>query len=420
MIKDTLKQIKTYLHMPSYDNIYAYLVILLSFSIPLSWKFSKIVLMLIMLIFLLQGKYKKYLLEIKQIPLLLAICIFASYELLTFFWTSESFSNYSNYMRNYLLWFSIPIIALSVKAKYIRSIISAFLFAMVISEIVAYGMYFELWTVKGNGPEYPSPFMHHAIYGLFLAFSSIILLNRILSKDYSWTQKIFMSIFFITLSGNLFISLGRMGQIIYIISIVIMGIMHFKMTFKTLFSFSTLIVFILSLAYNFSPTFQTRIHEAEQDIERISKNDLYTSWGIRVAYIMLGTEIIKDNAIIGVGIGDARLSAKKYLNTEKFNFSEQLKDFLSVYHFHNLYLTVIVQSGIIGIVLFMIMFYLYFCLVVDDDEIRKLSVIFPLMYLIGSIAEPFFLVAQSNTIFILFSSIFIIASKEYYLKRNSN
>jgi O-antigen ligase len=368
--------------------------------------------MLVMFIWLIERDYKKYFLKIIQTPLLLAVILFASFELLTFLWTYESYYESENYLRNYALWFSIPILVLNVKKEYIGIIITAFLLGMLISEITAYGMYFELWTVKGRGADYPSPYMHHTIYALFLAFSSMILLNRVLSKNYQLKEKFFMSIFFITLSGNLFISLGRMGQIAYITSILVMGIMHFKMNFKTLFIFLTLITFILSLAYNFSPMFQKRIAQGVEDIEKISNNNLNSSWGTRVAFIILGTDIIKDNVLYGVGIGDCSIEAKRYLDKGEYNFSENLNTFLAKRHFHNQYLMLFVQSGLIGFLLFLLMFYRYFNLAIKDNELKKLSIIFPIIFLIGCISEPFFLVAQSHSLYILFTTIFLVSAKE--------
>jgi len=94
-------------------------------------------------------------------------------------------------------WYYIPIIliATTLKKEYIPKTISAFLLGMMISEILSYGIFFELWTWKHGNPSDPTPFMNHLQYSMFLTFTSLLLLNRVFFEtQIKW--KIFYFLYF--------------------------------------------------------------------------------------------------------------------------------------------------------------------------------------------------------------------------------
>ncbi len=393
-----------------FGKIYLYLSFLLAFSAPFSWKISRVLLILIILVWFIEADYKKLFQGIRQSKFLTFLTFFVSFQLISMFWTETSYAVSHSYFNNYLLWFAVPVLSVSLKREDLSRVITVFLSAMFISEIIAYGMYFELWRVRGHGPEYPSPFMHHGAYSIFMAFTALLLLNRIYSPLYSNKEKIVMGIFFLTISGNLFISLGRIGQIAYAVAILSAGIMHFRLRVKTLLLSTLLIAALFTAAYQMSPMFQHRIEIAKNDIEKIMNGNFSSSWGIRTAYIILGVEIIKDHPIIGVGIGDIRAVTQHYIDNDRVRFSAWVEQFLPKHQFHNQYLMVMVQSGLIGMLLFLAMFYTLFRLPIVDKETKQTSILFGIIFMVAFISNPFLLVNETRTLFILFTSIFAAAS----------
>lgn len=87
----------------------------------------------------------------------------------------------SKFIRLYGYWIVIIIIATSLKKEYISAVITSFT-RMFVSEIIAYGVFFELWEFGKATKENPSPFMMHIDYSIFLAFTLMLLFNRIISK----------------------------------------------------------------------------------------------------------------------------------------------------------------------------------------------------------------------------------------------
>ena len=404
MLKQLYKQIR-------FQNIYYILASLLAFFAPLSWKISRFMLFTIIGTKFLQFDLKKSISQIKESKALMVLLLFVSYQFITLLWTATSYEDSHIFTRTYILWLAIPILALSLTQKYIKHIITVFLLGMGVSEIISYGMYFGFWTIHGHGSEDPSPFMHHTSYSIFMAFTATLLLNRLFSHTYTIREKMIMGIFFLTVSGNLFISQGRIGQLALIISIILTTILHFRFTLKTVVS-SLLIVFsIFFMAYKTSPMFQQRIHMASEDIEKIKQGNLYSSWGIRISFIIVGLDIMQDHPFFGIGLEDTQAIKTLYLKRNAHHFSEDIINYMHyAYHFHNQYLMTTLQGGIVGLCLFLLMFYYLFKLPIQDKELKHLSILFLTIFLVGFISDPFMMYESTRALFIIFISVFIATS----------
>lgn len=388
---------------------YLALTLLLAFSTPLSWKFSKVVIITIFIVWLLEADYKRYFDRLKESAFMLMLFAFVLFQFSTLLWTQD-LSLAVTSLRYYTFWLIIAILAVALKKEQVPTIITAFLAGMLVSEVVAYGMFFEFWTYNGHGADYPSPFMHHIAYSIFMAFTAIILLNRIYASHYSLKEKLLMGLFFITVTGNLFISQGRAGQLAFAVAILMTGFLHFRLRIKTLFLSFSLMGVLFFAAYSISPMFEQRVSMAGQDIDQVLKGDLDSSWGSRVAWIILGNEIIKDNPLLGIGMGDYEDVAQNYIDDGRVKFPAGLEFQLAKHHFHNQYVMIAVQSGLIGLFLFLLLYYYYLRLPIKEKENKQLSILFITIYLIGFTAEPLLLVKMSGILFILFTAMFGVLS----------
>lgn len=403
--------LKTLISKINYAEIYYILTLLLAFLAPLSWKMSRFLIILIILSKLLQFDYNKFFKHIKLSKALMVLLVFLSYQFITLFWTQSTYQEAHDFIRGYLLWLAIPVLASTLNLKQIKKIITVFLIGMSISEIIAYGMYFGFWTIDGRGADYPSPFMHHTSYSIFMAFTAIILLNRLYANSYNLKEKLFMGIFFLTVVGNLFISQGRIGQLTLAITIIIAGVLHFKFRVKTLLVSMLIVVSLFSLAYQASPMFQDRVKMANHDIQKIKEGNFNSSWGIRVAYIVLGSHIIKENPVFGVGLEDTKDEGLSALKGNPYNFEQEVIDFMEIsFHFHNQYLMTALQGGIIGLILLLAMFYFLLKLPISNPGLKRLNILFVSVFIIASVSDPFIMYEQTRVLFILFSSLFIAAS----------
>ena len=289
---------------------------------------------------------------------------------------------------------------------------------MFISEIIAYGVFFEFWTFKKATVSNPSPFMQHIHYSLFLATTSILLLNRLFSKIYSIKEKLFLFFFFLTVTGNLFLSTGRTGQVGLIAGIIVMVIIHFRFSIKSIFITILLIGTIYTTAYNISNSFKARVADAISDIQKMQKLDFSSSWGIRAAFWILSYDAVLNNPM-GYGVGDYKIAIKEQLDTNKYPYIRgHAREFMQNAHPHNQYLKILLQFGIVGFGLFIFMVYNIFKLKIKDKDTKEFSILFGVVYFTSCIAEPLLGLFFPVGLFVFFIGIF--ASNETNHKLNKN
>ncbi len=393
----------------NFEKAYDYVLPAFAFMLPLSRATNSLFVAVLILLLLLRGNFRQHIERLRVSSFARAILFFILFTLLSLLWT-ENFKEGLSSKLLYIQWFAIFAIALNVKKDRIYTIISAFVFGMVVSEILSYGMFFELWTIKGHGREYPSPFMMHIDYSIFLAFTAVILLNRLLSKRYTAKEKWIILFFFLTITGNLFINEGRTGQLAFVVGIFATVFIHYRITFKSVFAALILVAVIFSSAYHFSDKFQTRVQAAQNDLHRITEGQLNSSLGIRYAMYSVAMDIFKEHPLIGVGVGDYRDAAKEALSKNDHGFSKEVVEFIPKYHFHSQYLNTLVQGGIIGLFLLIMVFYRFATLSIAEPELKELSLLIVILFLVGFLPEPLLMKQFTNTLFILFAGLFLGAS----------
>ncbi len=396
----------------NYNKIFYYSILSFAFILPLSRAGISFFSIFLPILWLADKNIKTKLQQLKSNKLILAISIYLLFSILSSLWSSNV-EQTLNIIRLNSYWVLIFVISSSVKKEQVPTIISSFLAGMFVSEILAYGVFFELWHFKYATPQNPSPFMFWIDYSVFMAFTSILLLNRILSKNYDLKQKILFSMFFISVTGNLFLAIGRTGQVAFIAGVFVMMIIHYRLSIKSLFLSFILLGTIFTTAYQLSNSFKIRVNAGINDIKQIKNMDLNGSWGIRVAYWITTFDIVKEQPILGVGIGDFKDETAKVLTNQNYNYlTKETKEFMKINHPHNQYLLVLLQMGIIGIFIFLYLIYQILKLDIKEKEIKELSILFTTIFFVSCFAEPLFLKQFTISLFMLFIGLFIASSNK--------
>ncbi len=396
----------------NYNKIFYYSILSFAFILPLSRAGISFFSIFLPILWLADKNIKTKLQQLKSNKLILAISIYLLFSILSSLWSSNV-EQTLNIIRLNSYWILIFVISSSVKKEQVPTIISSFLAGMFVSEILAYGVFFELWHFKYATPQNPSPFMFWIDYSVFMAFTSILLLNRILSKNYDLKQKILFSMFFISVTGNLFLAIGRTGQVAFIAGVFVMMIIHYRLSIKSLFLSFILLGTIFTTAYQLSNSFKIRVNAGINDIKQIKNMDLNGSWGIRVAYWITTFDIVKEQPILGVGIGDFKDETAKVLTNQNYNYlTKETKEFMKINHPHNQYLLVLLQMGIIGIFIFLYLIYQILKLDIKEKEIKELSILFTTIFFVSCFAEPLFLKQFTISLFMLFIGLFIASSNK--------
>lgn len=391
-------------------NSFYYSALLFAFTLPLSRAAVSFFVLWFVILFLIQKDYRTAWNRLKNSRPFQAMGLFIAFLFLSALWSSDTHEALRQ-IRLYSYWVVIPILALNLKKEWLPNIITAFLGGMFVSEILAYGIYFGLWSINGRGPDYPTPFMTHIHYSVFLATTAVILFSRLLSNRYTWRSKLPMLLFFFTSTGNLMISTGRTGQLAFLVAMAVAVIIHYRLTLKSLIIFSVASSILFIGAYSTIDLFKQRFDMGINDVQQLRNNNFETSWGQRAVYWVVTADIIKTDPLMGVGIGDYKKVAEEVLEQNNHNFSlSTITICKGMSHYHNQYLMILAQLGLIGFTLMIWLLFQLFTLRIKDPDLKEFSVLSLTIFAVGSIAEPLWMLQFPIILFVFAVSISLSAS----------
>ena len=329
----------------SVDKTYKYLLLLLAFLLPLTVFGANVVIVFIVVLWFFSGNYRSKYTQIISSKLLLASLIFYGFHILGMFWTEDLSWGFEILHKMWYFLLLLPILFTITKKEYFSKCVTAFTFAILLTEIMSYLIWFELIPPFKNAEVHnPTPFMSHVSYNPILAFAIYLVMHQVFfNKDLSKVKFFWYSLFSITMSINMFITGGRAGQVMYfaMLSILIFQFFNFE-KIKSFFAIIIVIPAIFFTAYQASPLFKERVDFAISDIVTYEKTT-NTSVGKRLTFAINSWELIKENPLIGVGTGDF---PSEY---EKINTANQ-SGTPNASNPHNMYTLVLVQLGLIGLI----------------------------------------------------------------------
>lgn len=353
---------------------------------------------------------KERFLTLLNIKVIVALFAFIGVLFLSLIWSTNLEEGLYTIRRYWYLLIILPFVSY-IKASDISKIISAFLIGMIISEIISYGIFFELWSTKYSSPNSPTPFMNHLQYSMFLAFVSLLLLNKVFFSQ-KYLHKIGYFLYFLLTTSNLFINCGRTGQVAFIVGIFTVGLLNMR---HKLLAFGVIIILSIIIfcgAYQFSHVFQARVNQTLQTIEKFtSQNDtrFQTSFGTRVASWIVATKLLQDNPILGTGLGSEMDALQEKIDTKNIKlFKHPL--IYNIAHYHNDYILYTVSVGVVGLILYLSIFMTIAMLKIQNREINNLKYIFIAVFMTSTMFEQMFSAQFSIALFALFSGIFISSS----------
>ena len=387
-----------------YDKLINYLLVAYAFALPISKAGVNIFATLILITWLIQGNWKEKYQLYKTNTFFIAFSAFIALSILSIpFASSTTFA--LDYIAKYKHFLIIFPIYSSLNPKYVKHILSSFLLAMFLSELVSYGIFLELWTYKNVSPHNPTPFMDHVSYSVYLAFTSILLLTRLLDNQLTNTPlKLIYLLFFTSSTVNLFVNGGRTGQVTFVILIFVTFFMSLKSKLKAIAISLAFTLIIFPLAYKTSPNFQNKMDQLSVGIEKILHQDNYKYDGFsqRVSLWLVGLDNLKDNYLFGKGIGNDTVDMAVYAKQRGFD-----PDFVCKFgDNHNMFLTVWLQLGLLGFLIFVAIFYSIFTLSFTSKRYQILNLTFIAGFFLWSLGNTTFHTMNPMTFFALFAGLF--------------
>ncbi len=385
----------------SLDRVYQYLLIAAFFLLPLTVSGNNIAIWLVVILWLCSGGYSNKLKSILDNKLALASILFFLAHIIGLIWTEDTVWGLEITRKMIPFLFVLPIFLTLTRKDNNKLYIAAFFIAMLISVSLSYLIWFELIDpFKYANSSNPTPLMSHVSYNPFLAFSIYLILNEILNCNKADKLKIVIySFLLILMIINMFITGGRAGQVMFFAAIVIAMFQYFRLSKLKAVISSFLIVAILSyVAYSTSPLFKERVVGVYNEISNFEENT-NTSLGLRINYFINSSELIIKNPIFGVGTGDF---PKEYY---KLNLKKS-PEFYPTVQPHNMYLLVLSQLGVFGLLCFLSLFFIQFkiALISNNKFVNQVGVAMPLLFLIIMWSDSYLLGHYTSNLYILFSA----------------
>lgn len=384
-----------------------YVALAYAFILPLSRAGITFFTILMIILWVLEGNFKEKFAMLIRNKMVQVLALFILYNILSLLWAEELYWA-SKYILRYWHIILVFVLYTSIKKEFIFKIFSAFILGMFISEILSYGIFFDLLHIGHATPENPSPFMHHIEYSIFLAFTAVVLLGYIFYEE-SRLKKLMYLFFFLTMSGNLFLNAGRTGQIAFLFGLFVLLMMHFKNKVKAFFSFVVLAIFMLTTAFNVSHTFHDRVYQGKADLVSVIENkDYCTSWGSRVAAYIVAKDIIVADPIIGLGAID---NMNAFHHLIEYKYPEMRCLHTGFKHFHNQLLQIITQLGVVGLIIFLSIFYQMYKIPLQAQYFRTIRNVYLAVILFSFIPEVVFPHQFSMTLFALLVGLLLAQSR---------
>ena len=404
------------------DKTYQSLLIMLAFLMPLTVFGANLIIVIICVLWLISGNYKSKFDQIINNKLMIASIVFFCLHVVGLLWTEDlSWGLHIVHKMWYFIGL-LPILYTIVRKNDMSKYISAFLLAIIITEVCSYLVWFEIIEPFKNATvANPTPFMSHSSYNPIIAFATYLVLHEIFfNKNLNKIQFSFYSFFAITMAINMFITGGRAGQVMFFAAIAILVFQFFnKEKIKSLLVIIILIPGIFFTAYQASDLFKVRVNSAIGDVvnyelglavvkERTNKELVHdfskyvnSPVGERITYSLYSWKIFKLNPIIGVGTGDF---PKEYKKISKLY--PDTKEMPNTTHPHNMYNLVLTQLGIIGLISFLSIFYYQIKIASASSGRFRSHVGFalPLLFLVIMLADSYLLGHYTTLMYIFFSS----------------
>ena len=384
------------------------LILLYAFFIPLSLDMMRTFAISIIILGFVYIKNNKTLLSsLKSEQTIKAFGTLIFILLLSLIWTHIDNLRFGfKYITRY--WYILPmfIIFVTIKKDYIYKAISAFLAGMMLSELLSYGVFFEIIHIPHVSHKDPSVFMHHTLYSLFLSFTVGILVDRILSSE-SLKHKLIYIFFSLTITANLFINAGRTGQVIFIFVLISVLLSKSYFNYKTILSTIFISGAIFYTAFLYSPNFQHRMKQTIHSIKHISYN---TPIGSRIGLNMVAKDIFIQNPILGVGAGDY-LTKKAQIVDTKYKKLD-MKYVKSLVHYHNQYAEFSVIAGIFGLLAYLFIWFSISRIKIKDPHMKTIKYILLVSLMLSSLTDAMFHLNRPLSLFALFVGL-LLAQKRY-------
>ncbi len=271
-----------------------------------------------------------------------------------------------------------------------------------------------------------SPFINNMYYGTILSLSFIYFFINFNFKDKLFIILInLFSMFAIFTSMSIICNRSSLIGMLVAISIYLWFRNNTYFLLKRLGVILVTVLSLLIYSNLINPGCGLKFFNMEKSLSKeISGKRTGTSLGCRLNYIENSIELIKENPIIGVGTGDSLYSMKNHFGEDVYLDIVTKPCYLGphnqIFYFdnHNMYLTMLMLFGPLGLIVFIYFFYEIFRVgvILNSWELKSIIIIVSL----ASIPITLFYTSSNFVLFFSFYvSLLYIVKKDSFTNENS-
>ena len=379
------------------------LAVIYLFSLTVSYKISGTLIYIILFIFLLNPKVGTYLKNSLKNSFVQAGLLYLAVILIWFIGTHDlSFAITQLKINKFYL---LPILFFAfIRAEYFKYYVLAFILGAIVNFIWTYLMFFNIID-----NDYSNLIIYQSEHAFLIFLTIISLFYRLVKYEDKLVYKILIIFIILLLSSNVFL-LKKTQVVSYVIVLFVAFIyLYRKDIVKILiFSLTFLSIFLIGINFLFPTVKYQLLHELDGVQKAIQKQDFTNSMSARLGVAYYSLQVIEDSPIFGYGTGDHAYEVKKAINNSELkNIDSKSYDILigtlitgKHVTLHNTFLQVLVQYGIIGLLIFLNIFYqilkftrgetnIYSLLIVSSVTIAFLQFLSGWDFQFGNLAQIF-------------------------------
>ena len=379
------------------------LAVIYLFSLTISYKISGTLIYIILFIFLLNPKVGTYLKNTLKNSFVQAGLLYLAVILIWFIGTHDlSFAITQLKINKFYI---LPILFFAfIRVEYFKYYVLAFILGAIVNFIWTYLMFFNIID-----NDYSNLIIYQSEHAFLIFLTIISLFYRLVKYEDKLVYKILIIFIILLLSSNVFL-LKKTQIVSYVIVLFVAFIyLYRKDIVKILIlSLTFLSIFLIGINFLFPTVKYQLLHELDGVQKAIQKQDFTNSMSARLGVAYYSLQVIEDSPIFGYGTGDHAYEVKKAINNSELkNIDSKSYDILigtlitgKHVTLHNTFLQVLVQYGIIGLLIFLNIFYqilkftrgetnIYSLLIVSSVTIAFLQFLSGWDFQFGNLAQIF-------------------------------
>lgn len=314
------------------------------------------------------------------------------------FYTPVPLSEALSILKKYreLIYFAMVVSFMTDNENAAKLAEDSFVLGCVVLLLISYGIFFSIIPSE----RYGHSVVYHITHNFFMAILAFWCLQRAFaSRQYAY---LWLVLFIATTINLFYIAPGRTGMLVYIALVLLTFFQH--LSFKKSILATFFISLIIGIAFATSANFSSRVQEAIEEIKNYQAASSRTSLGMRFDWWLNSLELIGQKPIFGHGTGSFEAAQAGLIQNTETKPTDNP---------HNEYLLIAVQTGLVGLALWLSLLGAQFIITFRFQPPKKFLLQGVVVAMAGGcLMNSFLLDSHQGHFYAIISAIFCIQAKK--------